>query len=259
MAESGIMEPNVLDIPRKKVQSVHGSRTMMFLELDRVMAHGLESGNFLHAMNENVFGKQSASGIQKTKGYLRRLYKLDPEDNAFRAFNYFWKMADLEERPLLALIYAIGQDDLLAESIPVMAKVRLGEKAAVELFEEELEKRHSGDYSANTLRSTAQNIASSWKQAGFLEGKVRNIRIQPAISPKVVCFAFLLAFLRGLRGDFILKSTEVKALGLGESALRELALEAKRLGLLDYQYAGGITSVHFHHLLNQIGIDVEQS
>jgi hypothetical protein len=98
-------------------------------------------------------------------------------------------------------------------------------------------------------------MASSWKQAGFIKGKVKNVRVQPQISYQVAAFAFLLAYLSGLRGDFIWSSIGIKALCLPESKLRELATECAMHDLMQYQYAGSVTAISFTNLLNKIGIN----
>ena len=46
----------------------------MFSELEKVMSFSLESGQYLDAMADNVFGKKSYDGVKQTKGYLKRLY-----------------------------------------------------------------------------------------------------------------------------------------------------------------------------------------
>jgi hypothetical protein len=238
----------------KKPKSIHGSRTIMYAELEKVMAHSMDTGKYLDAMSENVFGKKSSDGIKKTKGFLKTLYGFESSDPNFVAFEYFWKTCDANERPLIAFIYAINQDDLLAESIEVMQKIKPGEKATIALFEAVIEKYHPNQYSENTRRSMAQNIASSWKQAGFIEGKVKNIRIEPAITYRITCFAFLLAYLHGDRGDYIWNYIGVKAMCLPESKLRELAVECAKRDYMQYQYAGSVTAINFTSLLHKIGI-----
>jgi hypothetical protein len=176
------------------------------------------------------------------------------EDPNFSSLKYFWKISEPSEKPMLALIFAIEQDDLLAESIAVVQSVELGQKASVELFESELEKNHPNKYSAITMHSMAKNIASSWKQAGFIQGKIKNVRAEATITFRVACFAFLLAYLRGDRGDFIWNSLPVKALGLPEGKLREFALECARKDFMQYQYAGSVTAINFTNLLTKIGI-----
>lgn len=225
----------------------------MYAELEKVISYAFEGDDFLEALGQNVTGKKSSSGVGKTANYLKRLYGFDMQYQPFVAFKYFWKISDPNEKPLIAFVYAVNHDDLLAESIEVLMRVKPGEKATVELFEEVIEKYHPNRYSENTRRSMAQNIASSWKQAGFIEGKMKNIRIEPDITYRVGCFAFLLAFLKGNRGDFIWSSRGVKALCLYESRLRELAIECAKKDLMQYQYAGSVTAINFTNLLNKIG------
>lgn len=227
----------------------------MFAELEKVMDYASNNDNFLESLKHNVTGKKSSSGVEKTATYLKRLYGFDIKQQAFLAFKYFWKSAETKEKPLLAFIYAVNNDDLLAESIPVLSFTKPGEKADIEFFVDNIEKYHPNGYSANTLKSMAQNIASSWKQAGFITGKVKNIRTQPEIKPSVGAFAFLLAYLKGDRGDFIWNHIGVKALCLTESRLRELAIECSKRDLMQYQYAGSVTAISFNNLIDKIGIN----
>jgi hypothetical protein len=227
----------------------------MFSELEKVMAFSLETGQYLDAMTDNVFGKKSSDGIRQTKGFLKRLYGFDEKNPTFAAFKYFWKITEPDEKPLIAFLYAVNQDDILAESVQVLQSVTPSEKARIELFEEVIEKNHPNQYSPITRKSMAKNIASSWKQAGFIIGKVKNIRTQPEISYRVACFAFLMAYLKGDRGDFIWGSKGVSALCLYESKLRELAIECAKKDLMQYQYSGSVTAINFTNLLNKIGIN----
>jgi hypothetical protein len=126
---------------------------------------------------------------------------------------------------------------------------------ATSFFEEEIEKYHPNQYSLITKHSIGKNLASSWKQAGFIEGKVKNIRTQPEITYRIACFAFLLAYLKGDRGDFIWGSIGVNALCLYQTELRALASECAKKDLMQYQYAGSVTAISFTNLLNKMGID----
>jgi len=227
----------------------------MFAELSKVMNHGIENDNYSDSLHQNVISKTTRSGLTKTTRYLKSLYDLDVSHPQFLAFKHFWSIASERDKPLLALIYAIGKDYLLKESIPVISNTEIGKKVTVESIESHLENLYPQKYSANTRRSMAQNIASSWKQAGFITGKVKNIRTQPEINYLVVTFAFFIAYLTGLRGDFIIKSDWVKALSLGEKTIRSLAIEAAKRDLLQYQYAGNITSITFKNLLNKLNIN----
>jgi hypothetical protein len=227
----------------------------MFAELSKVMDYSIDSDNFFESLGHNVTGKKSNSGVEKTANYLKRLYGFDINNQSFIAFKYFWKITETSDKPLLAFIYAINFDDLLAESLNVIHKTKADEKATIESFEENIEKYHPNQYSEKTRRSMAQNIASSWKQAGFIEGKVKNIRTQPEIKYLVACFAFLLAYLKGDRGEFIWNSIGVKAVCFNENRARELAIECAKRDLMQYQFAGSVTVISFNNLINKIGID----
>jgi len=245
--------------PEKRWITIHTSRTMMFAELEKVMDFSAENGNFSESLSLNITGKKSSLGAEKTANYLMRLYSFDINYPPFRAFRYFWNNADPKIKPLLTLIYAVNHDYLLAESIGVVRKTQPGEKVTIEALEENLEKYHPGKYSPNTGRSIAQNIASSWKQAGFIEGKVKNIRQQPEINYLTAAFAFFIAYLKGESGDFIWESKGVKALCLGETRLRELAAECSRKDLLQYQSAGGVTAFSFETLMKKTEIHAIQN
>lgn len=239
----------------KSQNTIHTSRTIMFSELEKIMDYSIGSDNYQLSFNNNIIGKRSADGIKKTTNYLIKLYGFDNQSNQFKAFKFFWKITENEEKPLISLLYAISNDYLLEESIPVVAKTKLGDKVLIGIIEQNIESHYPNRYSANTLRSMAQNIASSWKQASFISGKVKNIRTQPEIGFRIVAFAFFLAFLDGDRGDFILTSKWVKALFLSETKVRELAVEASKRDLLQYQYGGNVTSISFPNLINKLEIN----
>ena len=236
-------------------KTVHTGRTIMFAELQKVMDFAIGNDNYLDALNQNVINKKTSSGIKNTTNYLTVLYKFNLKYPPFKAFKYFWQIVEDNDKTILALLYAIGNDYLLAESIPVVVSTKPGDKVTVEKMEENIESYYPKRYSENTRKSMAQNLASSWKQVGFIKGKIKNIRAQPVIGYKVVAFAFFMAYLNGLRGDFILTSNWVKALSLSDQIVRELAIEAAKMDLLQYQYAGNITSISFNNLINKLEIN----
>jgi len=242
-------------VVKNKTNTIHTARTIMFAELSKVMDYSMEDENYIDALKNNIIGKKSADGIKQTTNLLKKLYSFNLNEPSFLAFKYFWKITDQHEKSLISLVYAINYDELLVESISVLNSIAIGEKVTIDILEENIEKYHPNHYSANTRKSMAQNIASSWKQAGLIEGKVKNIRTQPEVTYRVACFAFLLAYLNGNRGDFIWGSIGVNALCLIESKLRELAIECSKKDLMQYQYAGSVTAINFTNLLNKIGIN----
>src|SRR5690606_33007908 len=213
-----------------------------------------DTNEYAKAMEANVFGKKSADGIKQTSNFLSRIYLFDPNASKFKAFKHFWKISTQEDRPLLTFLFAFTQDHLLFESAEVVQKTPLGDKVSVDAFKENLEQHYPGKYSPVTSHSIGKNLASSWKQAGYIQGKTQNIRVQPDISYKVAAFAFCLAFLEGDRGEFILKNPIVRVLCLNETILRELAIEAARQDLLQYRCGGSVTSFAFAQWLSKLQI-----
>jgi hypothetical protein len=242
-------------VKNTKPNTVHTARTIMFLELSRVMNFSIEKDNYSESMANNVFGKKSQDGIKKTSAFLTQIYKFDIGSDAFKAFKYFWINSEESEKAVLSFLFALNNDYLLKESIPTVSKCMIGSKLEIEQIEENILKYHPNRFTKNTLRSVSQNIASSWKQAGFLVGKVKNIRTEPVISYRVVAFAMLLAYLESLRGDFIFQNDCVLSLCIPENKIRDFALEASKRDLMTYQYAGSVTSVGFDELLTKIGIN----
>ncbi len=235
-------------------KTIHTSRTLMFSELAKVMDHALQDDRYLESIQENVINKRTKSNQEKTFRYLTQLYGFDTEAPAFKCFKYFWQQVENQDKPLLAVLYAINRDYLLTESIPLIISTPIGEKVSIEKLIESLDHQHPNRFSVNTSRSIAQNIASSWKQAGYITGKVKNIRTQVLPSYQIIAFALVLAYLNGERGEYLMKSKWVSALGINETLIRDLAYEAAKRDLLHYQFAGAVTTVSFQNLFNKIGI-----
>ncbi len=240
---------------KEKLNTVHTSRTLMFAELSRVMDHGFETNSFVESMGENVTGKLTKSNIEKTNRYLKQLYSFNKSDNYFTGLKHFWQIIPNESKPILALLFSIHTDNLLSESIDVVNKNSIGIKVSVDSFVENLDLFHPKRFSEITSRSVAKNIASSWKQAGFILGKVKNIRVQPEIDYSVVAFALFLGYLDNLRGEFLFNSKYTRALSIPESKLRDLAFEASKRDLLSYQYSGSVTTITFNQLFKNLNIN----
>lgn len=238
------------------ITTVHTSRTIMFAELSKVMDHALCDDRYLESLNENVVNKLTKSNQKKTTGFLKQIYGFDVSFPPFICFKYFWQITDVKDRPILSLLYALCKDSLLGESISVIISTAVGEKVSKLRLEENIEAHHPRKFTNNTRSSATRNIISSWKQAGYIIGKVKNIRTQPNHCYHSVAFAFLMAYFNGDRGDFILSSKWVQALAISESQVRELANEAAKRDLLKYQYAGSVTTISFNNLFKKLNIDV---
>jgi len=73
-----------------------------------------------------------------------------------------------------------------------------------------LNQKYPARFRPTTLHSTAQNLASSWTQAGFLVGKIKKSRSRPVVTPVVAAFACVLGCLWGSRGRLSLDSTSIQ-------------------------------------------------
>lgn len=227
----------------------------MFEEFSKVMDHSVHNDSYLESLSQNVINKKTKSGIIKTTGYLTSLYFFDIYCHSFTALKYFWGISEEKDKPILALLFAIGQDYLLEESIPVVVGFKLGDKVQAEKLKENIESLHPSRFSVESVSAIVRRLISSWKQSGYIVGKMKNIRTQPDISYIVVAFAFLMAYLNDLRGDFILTSKWVKSLALHEGVLREQIMQAAQRDLVEYQYAGNVMTISFKNLFKKLPID----
>ena len=227
----------------------------MFSELSKVMNYANNNNSYLNSLNENIAAKLTKTNQIKTNRYLILLYRFDVEFAPFVCLAHFWQLADEKEQRIITLLFAIGRDFLLSESRQIVIDSEMGEKVTVKSFEDLIERNHPKHYTEKTRKSIAQNLASSWKQAGYITGKVRNIRTKITPGYYTVAFALIMSYLNGDRGEFMLKSKWIRVLDLSEIKIRELAFEASKRDLLQYQYSGSVTTFSFNNLINKLHID----
>ncbi len=204
---------------------------------------------YRHAIvDENLLGKATRSTRLKAARYLTNLYALDPSKAVFRLLRHFWA-ADPAGRPMLAYLAASARDLLLRESSPIVLEVPRGQTLDAFTIAQALSESHPARFRATTLHSTAQNLASSWTQAGYLMGKVNKRRSQPTVTPRVAAYSLLLAYLCGLRGMLLLNSFWAGLLDRTPAELFDLAMEASKQGWLRLKAAGSVVEITFPGLL----------
>ena len=93
------------------------------------------------------------------------------------------------------------------------------------------------------LDKVARNAASSWSQAGHLEGRVRKIRRRVAPTPGSLAFALWMGSLEGLAGEVLLDCRWARVLDRTGRGLLPVALEAKQLGLIHARAGGGVVEI----------------
>lgn len=177
---------------------VHTARTMMLVELRALLSFvdtaDAAKADYLEAIQAaNCLGKRSGKTRTLTFRHMADLYALDPSLLVFRALRFFWQR-DVDGQPLLAALCAYARDPMLRATAPFILGCQEGTTITRESMEDFIDAQEPGRFSKATLKSTAQNINSSWTQSGHLAGRVRKVRTRAVVTPGVVSVALLLGY-----------------------------------------------------------------
>ena len=224
----------------------------MLAELKTLLAvspsNATKDDYFKAIIDDNFLGKSTLTARTLTAERLAGLYSLDGNVCLFRVMRHFWDMDD-QGRPVLALLCALARDTLLRPSVERILQMNLGEQLTCAEMVAFLEAQSPGRFSRATVTSVAQNINSSWTQAGYLSGRIKKIRTQPVITPATVAFALFLAYLEGTRAQRLFDSYWVRVLNISKDKAHDLANAAFQQGWLVYRRAGEIIDIRFPDLL----------
>lgn len=232
---------------------VHTARTMMLVELRALLSYvdaaDAAKTEYLEAIQTaNCLGKRSGKTRTLTFRHLADLYALDPGLLVFRALRFFWPR-DVDGQPLLAALCAYTRDPIFRASAPFILGFQEGATVNREAMEAFIDAQEPGRFSQATLKSTAQNINSSWTQSGHLAGRVRKVRTRAVATPGTVSFALLLGYVSGLRGELLLKSDFTRMLDCSFERTIELAEHASRQGWISLKRVGQVVEVLFPNLI----------
>ncbi len=232
----------------------HSSRTMMLDELtallDYVNHPDAIKADYLHAIEEdNCLGKRSGKTRRLTYRHLAELYSLETEHLLFRALLYFWQR-DEQGRPMLALLATYARDSIFRTSAPMILKAPEGSIITRDSVEECIDSQEPGRFSKATLKSTAQNINSSWTKSGHLMGRGKKIRSRATPTPGSAAYALLLSYLTGARGQGLFSNEYTKLLDCSKEQVIELAEQASRRGWITYKRVGNVIEVLFPSHIN---------
>lgn len=233
----------------------HGARTMMLDELRTLLAFVDDTDSpreaYVKAIEiDNCLGKRSGRTRKITASHLIELYALDPNIALFRLLLFFWKR-DQEGQPLLALQCTFARDAILRMSSPFIFQAHEGDRVTREALEEFLDSLEPGRFSKATLKSTAQNINSTWTQSGHLKGKVKKARLRAKATPGSTAYALFLGYLQGIRGEALFSSEYAKLLDCSADRAIELAEEASRRGWIVFKRVGRVIEVLFPNLITE--------
>lgn len=193
-------------------------------------------------IEDNALGKSTAATRRLTLQRLRELYGLDPALPIYRVLRRLWS-SDSAGRPLLALLCALARDPLLRASAAVVIRTPLGSELLRHELIAALRDAVGERLNDAVLDKVARNVASTWSQSGHLDGRVRKIRHRVDPTPSVVAFALWLGTGESKRDRELLRTLWMAVLDRSEAGLIELALDSKRLGLIEITSGAGVLSI----------------
>lgn len=237
----------------------HTSRTMMLDELGALLTYvnrpdANKSEYFQAIDDENCLGKRSGKNRILTFQHLTELYSLDHSYILFRALLYFWNR-DIDGQPLLALLCTYARDSIFRSTATFILTFPEGETIFRQSLEEFIDSQEPGRFSVATLKSTAQNINSTWTKSGHLVGRNRKVRSRANPTAGSVSYALLLGYLTGARGQVLFQTEYVKLLDCTFHSAIELAEEASRKGWIVFKHVGDVIEVSFPNLINQVEME----
>jgi hypothetical protein len=234
---------------------VHTARTIMLNELQMLLCYvASESASIQEykkaIVEDNCLLKRSGRNRDLTFRHLADLYILEPGYLLFRALRYFW-YRDTEGRSLLALLCACATDSLLRNHGTFILGLSQGTTITSQDSEAFIEQNNPGRFSPATLRSTAQNINSSFTQSGHLSGRSIKKRTKVYSSPGSTAYALLLGYLTGARGESLFSTDYAKLLDSTPEEMSQMAVEASGRGWMVFKRIGNVVEVAFPNLLTE--------
>ena len=224
-------------------KGTHTSRTMMLTELTAAfsaVAPDATREDFAAAIIEgNCLGKATTATRRLTNQRLGELYALDPAVPIFRVLRRLWAI-DYVGHGLLALQCTIARDPLLAATVTPILSMRPGSDLQRDSIGEALRNVVGERLSDATLDKVIRNVSSSWAQSGHLVGRTFKRRALVCPTPGTVAFGLYLAHAAGFRGMQLFSSGWLSVLDTIPGGAMDMAVEAKRIGLIDLRISGEV-------------------
>ena len=237
---------------RSGERGTHTSRTIMLDELSQLLdaVPGEASRrDYAQAVTEgNCLGKRTAATRKLSLQRLNELYGLDARLLLFRVLKGLWGR-HASSRPLLALLLALARDPLLRATARAVVATPFGHELGRQAMKDALSGIVEGRLNDATLDKVMRNASSSWTQSGHLRGRGRKIRQRVAATPAAVAYALLLGFALGRRGRLLFETPWAAVLDAPPGELVEVAVDARRLGLVDLKQSGRMIDVSFPAML----------
>ncbi len=237
-----------------KPVGAHSSRTMMLAELRLLLAACPQAATLedyrTAIIDQNVLLKETVATRKASFRWMREFYAFDRKILLFRALRDLWD-EDTQAQPLLALLCTAARDPLLRSTADSILATPVGEAVTREMIIDAVNVSFPDRYSPKTLKSTGQNIISSWQQAGLLSGKLHKVRVRAEGLPASVAYALLLGYLSGARGEALFQTLWCQLLDTPRHVLHEQAFVASQRGWIEYRHMGDVTEIGFRYLLRK--------
>jgi hypothetical protein len=235
---------------------VSTSRTLMLAELSALLnatSPDASKDDYKRAViDDNLLLKPSASTQAKTYSYLRDRFALDPAVPVFQVLRLLWQR-DEAGRPLLALLVALFRDPVLRSSMELMIDRAQDQVVTSREFSQAVETAFPNRLGEKTLKSTGENLTSSYKQSGHLSKKNPSNRQRVTATPGSVTVGLLIAYLNGAQGMSFFESPWIRLLDSSNEKILSEARIASNRGWLEIRHAGNVLEITFRTLLSTIG------
>lgn len=227
-------------------KGTHTSRTMMLNELSAAFAavpeHGSRAEFASAIIDDNCLGKTTGATRRLTNQRLSELYALDLDVPIYRVLRYLWSL-DEPGRPLLALLCAMARDPLLAATAAAVVCLTPGSDLQRDRIAARLREVVCDRLSDATIEKVIRNASSSWAQSGHLVGRTFKKRVQVRATPATASFGLYLGYAAGFRGPQLFSSGWMRVLDCTPTSASDIAVEAKRGGLIDLRVSGEIVDL----------------
>ena len=249
---SGASEANANSVGfRFGAKGTHSSRTIMLAELsalfDAATATATRDDYTAAIVEMNCLAKSTASSRRLTNQRIGELYSLDFGLPIFRVFRRLWN-TETVGRPPLSIQCAIARDPLLAATVPAILSLPVGDEFSRDEMAAAVRDAVGERLNDNTIAKVVRNAASSWTQTGHLIGRTFKKRQKVDATPTSVAFGLYLGHAVGFRGTDLFSSAWIAMLDCTPVQARQLAVEAKRMGLLDLRLAGDVIEINLDRL-----------
>ncbi|QDZ14674.1 hypothetical protein [Humibacter ginsenosidimutans] len=195
-------------------------------------------------VEDNILGRPTLAGRQRSFRHLRELYFLDPGRVEFAALRSLWDI-DPAAQPLLAGLLAFTRDEVLRASFAAVADLPVGSGVTSADLTAAVAAQFGNEMSESTLGKTGRNTGACWTQTGHLAGRAKKVRTEVEARPVAIAYAAYLGHLAGGRSLGVLDNPWSQILGLAPGRTLEALRDAHTQGLLDLLVAGNVVDVSF--------------